>query len=237
MGGLITLLVPRKPHGTPRNWPDSTEDEIAALPNRQVTLNDDQEFSFCNNFVKTSKYEWYNFLPKFLFEEFNPALKPANVYFLIISFLQVIPAITNTNGLPTTLVPLFFVVMGDMVIMLREDLARHRADKEANSSITYRLSDDDVFEPVLWSKIYVGDLIRIDSRCTIPADVLILAVAEKTSPPQGICYVDTKSLDGETNLKMRNALPLTLAKVEYYTPINKAFLLLIILLVPLFVLD
>jgi phospholipid-transporting ATPase len=215
MGGLTSLLVPPKPPGSPRNWPNSTAAEIAQLPNKQVYLNDEQEYSFCDNFVKTSKYEWFNFLPKFLFEEFNPALKPANVYFLIISFLQVIPAITNTNGIPTTLTPLFFVVMGDLVIMLREDLARHKADKEANSSIAYRLAaTENVFEPVLWSKIYVGDIIRLDSRCTVPADVLILGVCEKTSPPQGICYVDTKSLDGETNLKMRNALPLTLGTVS-----------------------
>ena len=90
MGALFTAFVPGKPHGTPKNWPNSSETEIAALPNRQVIVNDEQEFSFCNNFVKTSKYEWYNFLPKFLFEEFNPALKPANVYFLIISFASVI---------------------------------------------------------------------------------------------------------------------------------------------------
>lgn len=41
------------------------------------------------NMVRTSKYEYYNFLPKFLWEEFNPAAKIANVYFLFIAVLQV----------------------------------------------------------------------------------------------------------------------------------------------------
>jgi phospholipid-transporting ATPase len=214
MGGQLGGMS-GKPHGTPNNWPDSTEAEIAALPNRKVSFNREQIYDFCNNFVKTSKYEWYNFLPKFLFEEFNPAVKPANVYFLIICILQVVPAITNTNGLPTTAIPLFFVVLGDGIIMLREDMARHKADREANASITLRLNDNTgEFEEVKWSDIYVGDFVKIESRATVPADVLILGVHEKYEPPQGICYVDTKSLDGETNLKMRNAVPLTLSKVS-----------------------
>ena len=38
--------------------------------------------------VRTAKYEYYDFLPKFLWEEFNPATKIANVYFLFIAALQ-----------------------------------------------------------------------------------------------------------------------------------------------------
>ena len=36
---------------------------------------------------------------------------------------------------------------------------------------------------------------------SIPADVLILT----TSEPNGICFVETKNLDGETNLKQKSA--------------------------------
>lgn len=41
--------------------------------------------------VRTAKYEYYNFLPMFLWEEFNPTHKIANVYFLCIAGLQVSP--------------------------------------------------------------------------------------------------------------------------------------------------
>lgn len=33
--------------------------------------------------------------------------------------------------------------------------------------------------------------------------------------PKGVCYVETKSLDGETNLKVRNVMPALLGKVTY----------------------
>jgi phospholipid-transporting ATPase len=55
---------------------------------------------------------------------------------------------------------------------------------------------------------------------SIPADILILAVAEKSEPAQGICYVETKSLDGETNLKIRTAVPSTLNYLKSEKDLN-----------------
>ena len=53
-----------------------------------------------------------------------------------------------------------------------------------------------------WKCVNVGDFVRIYNEDQIPADVVILA----TSDPDGACYVETKNLDGETNLKVRQAL-------------------------------
>ncbi|RHY20434.1 hypothetical protein DYB32_010120, partial [Aphanomyces invadans] len=50
---------------------------------------------FCSNIVITSKYTVWSFLPKFTVESFA---KLANAYFLVVSALQCIPAITNTGG-------------------------------------------------------------------------------------------------------------------------------------------
>lgn len=53
-------------------------------------------------------------------------------------------------------------------------------------------------------QIEVGDLIIINNREAIPCDVLIMGVDEPISrSPAGVAYVETKSLDGETNLKIR----------------------------------
>lgn len=52
-----------------------------------------QETEFSPNMVRTSKYKLYSFLPIFLWEEFNPTTKIANVYFIFIAVLQVSPVL------------------------------------------------------------------------------------------------------------------------------------------------
>eukprot|EP01031_Cornospumella_fuschlensis_P038783 gene38782-47161_t len=219
MGGILSSLYESNtgslPHANPRGWPNSGPEELAERPKRVVKLGAPQIYHFCNNFVKTSKYEVWDFLPKFLLEEFNPRTKIANCYFLMISGLQCIPAISNTNGFPTTLFPLLFVVFVDALFQIFEDLSRHRADTTANASIALRYNRSaNLFEECKWHEIAVGDYVQVNSRGQIPADLVIISVSEKREPAQGICYVETKSLDGETNLKMRMALPCTLGKVK-----------------------
>ena len=63
------------------------------------TLPLSQESEFVSNMVRTAKYEYYNFLPMFLWEEFNPATKIANVYFLFIAALQASPHTLDLNHL------------------------------------------------------------------------------------------------------------------------------------------
>jgi len=58
------------------------------------------------------------------------------------------------------------------------------------------------FKKDYWKSVQVGDFVRIYNEDQIPADVVILS----TSDPDGACYVETKNLDGETNLKVRQAL-------------------------------
>ena len=58
------------------------------------------------------------------------------------------------------------------------------------------------FKRDYWKSVQVGDFVRIYNEEEIPADVIILS----TSDPDGACYVETKNLDGETNLKVRQAV-------------------------------
>lgn len=58
------------------------------------------------------------------------------------------------------------------------------------------------FKRGFWKDVRVGDFVRIYNDEEIPADVIILS----TSDSDGACYVETKNLDGETNLKVRHAL-------------------------------
>ncbi|GJN93129.1 hypothetical protein Rhopal_006174-T1 [Rhodotorula paludigena] len=62
------------------------------------------------------------------------------------------------------------------------------------------------WERTLWKKLEVGDVVLLKENDQIPADVVVLA----TSDPDGVCFVETKNLDGETNLKPRKALKATM---------------------------
>ena len=125
--------------------------------------------------------------------------------------MQCIPIISNTNGYPTVLLPLLIVVLIDAIFQIIEDVSRHKADAEANASPAYHYDHKtETFIQVKWYEIQVGDFIKVNNRETVPADIITLAVCEKTpESPMGVCYVETKSLDGETNLKIRNALSST----------------------------
>ncbi|KAJ7097515.1 hypothetical protein C8R44DRAFT_366257 [Mycena epipterygia] len=61
------------------------------------------------------------------------------------------------------------------------------------------------WERTLWKKLEVGDLVLLRDNEQVPADILVLA----TSDPDGNCYLETKNLDGETNLKVRKSLAAT----------------------------
>ena len=61
------------------------------------------------------------------------------------------------------------------------------------------------WERTLWKKLEVGDIILLRENDQVPADVVVLS----TSDANALCYIETKNLDGETNLKPRRALKAT----------------------------
>ena len=109
------------PPSLPGNWPNPSQHDLDERPTRNIHLgNLPQTFIFNSNFITTSKFTKYNFLPKFLAMCFNPHKKMANVYFLVIAGMQTIPIITNTASLPTVLMPLSFVVVVDGIFAALE---------------------------------------------------------------------------------------------------------------------
>ena len=59
------------------------------------------------------------------------------------------------------------------------------------------------WEPTLWEDVRVGDFVKLHDREPFPADIVICATSEE----ENVAYVETKNLDGETNLKSRHAVP------------------------------
>ena len=155
---------------------------------------------FWDNRVSTAKYNVATFLPKFLYEQFS---KYANLFFLFTAGLQQIPDISPTNRY-TTIGPLIVVLLVSAGKELVEDWKRKTQDKELNKSKTQVLVGTS-FEERRWLNVKVGDIIRVQSEEPFPADLILMASSE----PEGLCYIETANLDGETNLKIKQAIPET----------------------------
>uniref|UniRef100_A0AAQ5ZLN0 Phospholipid-transporting ATPase n=1 Tax=Amphiprion ocellaris TaxID=80972 RepID=A0AAQ5ZLN0_AMPOC len=155
---------------------------------------------YSGNAIKTYKYNAFTFLPLNLYEQLKRA---ANLYFLALLILQIIPEI-STLPWYTTLIPLVVVLGVTAIKDLVDDLARHRMDKEINNRKSEVLLNGR-FQEAKWRDIQVGDVVRMKKNDFIPADILLLS----SSNPNSLCYVETAELDGETNLKFKMGLRVT----------------------------
>ncbi|KZV75965.1 aminophospholipid-transporting P-type ATPase [Peniophora sp. CONT] len=181
-------------------WPWTKEEKLEG--ERVVALNTPGAGAeFIHNGVSTSKYNVATFGPKFLFEQFS---KYANLFFLFTACIQQIPGVSPTNKW-TTIAPLAVVLLASAFKEVQEDLKRHASDSELNARKAKVLTPTDTFEERKWRDIQVGEVVRLENDDFIPADVLLLASSE----PEGFCYIETSNLDGETNLKIKQASPQT----------------------------
>ncbi|QSS64011.1 P-type ATPase [Histoplasma capsulatum] len=155
---------------------------------------------YVDNHISTAKYNVFTFVPKFLFEQFS---KYANLFFLFTAALQQIPNISPTNRY-TTIAPLAVVLLVSAIKELVEDWKRKTSDKSLNYSRAQVLKGS-TFEDTKWINVAVGDIVKVESEQPFPADLVLLASSE----PEGLCYIETANLDGETNLKIKQAIPET----------------------------
>ncbi|XP_005107403.2 phospholipid-transporting ATPase ID [Aplysia californica] len=155
------------------------------------------QFEYADNYISTSKYNIITFLPKNLFEQFQ---RLANAYFLGLLVMQLIPAVSSLEPV-ATIIPLVFVLSISAIKEAIDDFQRHRSDDQVNNRRTYVLRNEEIVEE-RWHKVKVGDIILLKNNDYISADLLLLS----TSEPHSLCYIETAELDGETNLKVRQAL-------------------------------
>lgn len=158
---------------------------------------------YVNNTITSSRYTPFDFLPRQLAYQFS---KVANMYFLSISILQMIPGL-STTGSYTTIIPLAIFICIAMGREGYDDLRRHRMDNAENNLMAnvHRVDDDGntIWVTVKWRDIRVGDIIKLAKDDWIPADLVIL----HSEGQNGIAYIETAALDGETNLKAKRAIP------------------------------
>nr|XP_049697064.1 probable phospholipid-transporting ATPase IA isoform X3 [Helicoverpa armigera] len=166
--------------------------------NRIIFINRPQPIKFINNRISTAKYSVPSFIPLFLFEQFR---RYSNCFFLLIALLQQIPDVSPT-GRWTTLTPLILILSVSAIKEIVEDFKRHRADDETNRRSVDILREGR-WSTISWEQLLVGDVCKVVNNQFFPADIVMLASSE----PQGISFIETSNLDGETNLKIRMAHP------------------------------
>lgn len=174
---------------------------------------------YIHNSIRSCRYTPLNFIPRQLYAQFG---KLANFYFLCVSMLQMIPGL-STTGTYTTIIPLLIFVAISMAKEGYDDIRRNRLDKEENQRdaiVLDKASSARARPPSLeswpedshseytwviveWQELTVGDVVMIRRDCPVPADVILLHSDDEA----GIAYIETKSLDGETNLKSKKPLP------------------------------
>ncbi|KAH8878599.1 phospholipid-translocating P-type ATPase [Thozetella sp. PMI_491] len=192
-----------------------------------------------SNFIRSSRYTVWDFLPKQLFFQFS---KLANFYFLIIGILQMVPGL-STTGTYTTIAPLIAFVALSMAKEGYDDYRRYRLDKQENRSSVWVLDtagatrsragqkrgrglfsgkrtagagpdamteleavgttnqESDMWAKIQWQDVRVGDIVRLRRDDNVPADMVLLSA----TGPNGVAYIETMALDGETNLKSKQA--------------------------------
>ncbi|OJJ40710.1 hypothetical protein ASPWEDRAFT_123924 [Aspergillus wentii DTO 134E9] len=170
---------------------------------------------YIENWIRSSRYSFWSFFPRQFWAQFT---KLANFYFLVVAILQMIPGL-STTGTYTTIVPLLIFVGISMGKEGFDDWRRYRLDKEENNRYASVLrlgsqigapesakdnssesSDSQDWTSIKWEDIKVGDVIKLERDQPIPADIALL----HADGPNGVAYIETMALDGETNLKNKS---------------------------------
>ncbi|XP_077157665.1 phospholipid-transporting ATPase VD-like [Paroedura picta] len=151
------------------------------------------------NKIRTTKYTFFTFIPRNLFEQFH---RVANLYFLFIVILNWIPVVEAFQK-EITMLPLLVVLTVIAVKDAVEDYGKYKLDKKINNLLTKAYCrKEKAYIDKFWKNITVGDIIRLSCNEEIPADMVLIY----STDADGICHLETSSLDGQTTLKQRQVV-------------------------------
>ncbi|KAI3332357.1 P-type ATPase [Xylariaceae sp. AK1471] len=203
------------------------------LDHPQLLTDERRGHPYISNTIRTSRYTVYNFVPKQLVFQFT---RLSNAYFLAIGIPQTIPGLSTTGSFTTIVPLLFFVLLtilkegyddykrhrldklenANTTTVLRSGTSEVVPStrnwprfSHKSSIITYddEAGSDDKdadydWVRVEWKDVKVGDIVRLRRDESVPADIVLLHATGEN----GLAYIDTMDLDGETNLKSKESL-------------------------------
>ena len=173
---------------------------IDMIHKRKIVINkfssNPKNFTKFENTIKNQKYNLITFFPLALFNQFRYF---NNQFYLLMAISQFIPEL-KVGFLFSYVAPLTFVLFVTLLREAIDDIKRYKRDKEQNSQVFIRI-DMNGNKKIFSKDIQIGDLIEINKGQRIPADILIIKSYDKN------IYIKTDQLDGETDWKLRKAIP------------------------------
>ena len=112
--------------------------------------------------------------------------------------LQCIPAVSSVSPAGTAF-PLALVLLVTMIKDGYDDYQRRTQDKYLNNKLVAKVSKGGLLEETHWQDVMTGNLLFIRKDEAIPADIVIISSFDD----EGLAFVETAELDGETNLKIK----------------------------------
>ena len=167
-----------------------------------------------SNTISTTKYTLLSWLPVSMLEQFK---RVANFYFLVISILMIVGTYCPQYFISpldpgSTAVTLVVVLLISSLKEGYEDYGRYRYDCIENEReaiiCTYDKETGEMHETRKPSSdIKCGDIIKLEGRSIVPADLVLLhsSTYDKEANLGSQCYVETSNIDGECNLKVKEA--------------------------------
>ncbi|KAF7301327.1 Phospholipid-transporting ATPase [Mycena indigotica] len=188
-----------------------------------------------SNQVITSKYTIITFLPRNLLEQFRRIANIFFLALAILQFFPKFATVSVGVVILPLIIVLAFSAIKDgwediirhradrkmnnsQTLVLRADNWNNPNAMEAKSKTFVRAivpqrkprppvitADDAVvadWEITSWEDVRVGDFVKVRDNEPIPADIFICATSEE----ENVAFIETKNLDGETNLKSRHAV-------------------------------
>ncbi|KAJ9460472.1 putative phospholipid-transporting ATPase 7 [Diplonema papillatum] len=171
-----------------------------------------------SNFIKTSKYEVWSFLPKNLMIQFS---RRSNQYFLLNMGAALVPGVSPISPI-SAILPLLVILAVSAAKEAYEDYQRHADDAKWNSqpgkfegdesagpkrkALSGVVRDGVLCGEVPSKDIRVGDIMKIVRGEQVRADILLLSSSDTA---ESTAFIETMQLDGETNAKSRQACQTT----------------------------
>ncbi|EER17682.1 hypothetical protein Pmar_PMAR023603 [Perkinsus marinus ATCC 50983] len=181
---------------------DQLQEMRASYKRKTRKENRESSYAYCNNSISTRAYTWLTFLPLCIVFQFR---RLSNCYFLLTAVLAYVPDVGSLNPF-ASVAPLIFVLIVSVGREFIEEYQAYLRDKETNRGRCHVVVQGGRVVSRQWSDIYPGEIVLVKEWDQLPADVVLLLSSHAENAKTGsVAYMETSNLDGETNLKTREA--------------------------------